>query len=98
MARADGACRPHPTTVAKVSGLRRPGVPYSVDALRSVWDAALELFGPDRLMFGSDWPMTVPEGGYRPTYEVLAALVGELSVDERRWVMGDTARRVYRLG
>jgi L-fuconolactonase len=72
-------------------------MPYSVEALRPVWEAALELFGPDRLMFGSDWPMTVPEGGYRPTYDVLAALVGELSAAEQRSVMGDTARRVYRL-
>jgi L-fuconolactonase len=49
-------------------------------------------------MFGSDWPMTVPEGGYGPTFAVLAALIGELSADEQRLVMGATARRVYRLG
>ena len=85
------------TTVAKVSGLRRPGAPYTVDALRPVWEAALELFGPDRLMFGSDWPMTVPEGGYRPTYDVLAALIGELTADEQRSILGGTARSVYRL-
>jgi L-fuconolactonase len=87
----------NPVAVAKVSGLRRAGEAYSVDALRPVWEAALELFGPERLMFGSDWPMTVPEGGYRPTHEVLAALIGELSPAEQRSVMGDTARRVYRL-
>ncbi len=91
-----------PNTVAKVSGLRRPGEPYTVEALRPAWEAALELFGPGRLMFGSDWPVTVPEDahgpqGYRPTYEVLAALVGELSEEEQRAVMGGTARRVYRL-
>lgn len=91
-----------PSTVAKVSGLRSPGAPYTVEAVRPAWDAALELFGPDRLMFGSDWPVTVPEDahgpvGYRPTFEVLAALVGELTVDEQRSVWGETARRVYRL-
>jgi L-fuconolactonase len=91
-----------PNAVAKVSGLRIPGAPYTVDALRPAWEAVLELFGPERLMFGSDWPVTVPEDGhgpqgYRPTYEVLAALVGELSAPEQRSVMGDTARRVYRL-
>jgi L-fuconolactonase len=90
-------------TVAKVSGLRAPGAPYTVEAVRPAWDAALELFGPERLMFGSDWPVTVPEDaygprGYRPTYEVLVELVGELSADEQRSVMGDTARRIYRLG
>jgi L-fuconolactonase len=86
-----------PNTVAKVSGLRAAGQPYSVAALRPVWEAALELFGPDRLMYGSDWPMTVPEGGYRPTFEVLAALVAELAADEQRAVLAGTARRVYGL-
>jgi L-fuconolactonase len=92
-----------PTTVAKVSGLRAPGAPYTAEAVRPAWDAALELFGPERLMFASDWPVTVPEDGhgpegYRPTYEVLAALVGELSAAEQHSVMGGTATRIYRLG
>ncbi|MGY1603282.1 amidohydrolase family protein [Geodermatophilus sp. SYSU D00815] len=91
-----------PNTVAKVSGLRAPGTPYTVAAVRPAWEAALELFGPARLMYGSDWPVTVPEDaygpeGYRPTHEVLAALVGELSADEQRALTGATARRVYRL-
>ncbi len=87
-----------PTSVAKLSGLRTAGAPYTVAALRPVWEAALELFGPGRLMYGSDWPMTVPDGGYGPTYEVLAALVSELSPDEQQQVMAGTARAVYRLG
>jgi L-fuconolactonase len=90
------------TTVAKVSGLRVAGAPYTVAALRPAWEAALESFGPQRLMFASDWPVTVPDDrhgpqGYRPTYEVLATLIGELSPDEQREVMGGTARRVYGL-
>ena len=85
-----------PTTVAKVSGLRAPGAPYTAGAVRPAWDAALELFGPERLMFGSD--VTVPEDrhgpqGYRPTYEVLADLIGKLSADEQRAILGETARR-----
>lgn len=89
-------------TVAKVSGLRAPGAPYTVEAVRPAWETALELFGPDRLMYGSDWPVTVPGNahgpqGYRPTYEVLAALVGELSAGEQTAITGSTARRVYRL-
>jgi L-fuconolactonase len=87
-----------PNAVAKVSGLRMPGMPYTVQALRPAWDAALHLFGADRLMYGSDWPMTTPDGGYRPTYEVLAELIGELSADEQRSIMGATARRVYGIG
>ena len=91
-----------PNTVAKVSGLRAPGAPYTVEALRPAWEVALELFGPERLMFGSDWPVTVPEDGhgpqgYRPTVEVLSALVAELPAGAQRSITGGTARRVYRL-
>lgn len=86
-----------PSTVAKFSGLRTAGAPFTVEALREVWGTALELFGPDRLMFGGDWPMTVPDGGYRPTYDVMVALVAELSPGEQQQVMAGTARRVYGL-
>lgn len=86
-----------PNTVAKVSGLHVPGLPYSPSALRGVWETALELFGPERLMYGGDWPMTVPAGGYGPSHEVLTALVAELSPAEQQRVMAGTARAVYGL-
>jgi L-fuconolactonase len=87
-----------PNTVAKVSGLQVPGVPFTAAVLRPAWDAALELFGPDRLIWGSDWPMTLLTGGFGGTWEVLSALVGELSPDEQAKILAGTARRVYRLG
>jgi L-fuconolactonase len=86
-----------PNTVAKVSGLRAPGAEYSADALRDVWELTLEAFGPERMMWGSDWPMTVPDGGYGPTFDVLAELVAELDDAEADLVLGGTATRVYGL-
>lgn len=86
-----------PNTVAKLSGLRVPGVEYSAAALRPTWDHALELFGAERLMYGGDWPMTVPDGGYAPTLAVLDELSAELSHDEQRQIFADTALRVYDL-
>ncbi|MGP5394965.1 amidohydrolase family protein [Arthrobacter rhombi] len=47
-----------PQTVAKVSGLFVPGLPYTSDALRQMWEEALEAFGPERLMFDGDWPIS----------------------------------------
>lgn len=87
----------HPNTVAKLSALRRPDAPYTVDALRQVWEIALEQFGPDRLMYGGDWPMTVPDGGYQPTWQVLSALIGELTETEQASILSGTASRVYGL-
>ena len=82
-------------TVAKLSGLGVAGQPLSAEALDFVWTTALELFGPARLMWGSDWPMTVPAGGYGPTAAVLDELVGTLSEHEQRAIFAETATRVY---
>ncbi|MBK1786306.1 amidohydrolase family protein [Prauserella cavernicola] len=84
-----------PNTVAKVSGLQVPGEPLTVEALRPALDTALELFGPRRLMYGGDWPMTVPFGGYQASWRVLSDLIGELSPDERASVLHGTASAVY---
>ncbi|WP_219414624.1 amidohydrolase family protein [Pseudonocardia nigra] len=93
---ADVAARPN--TVAKVSGLQVPGIPFTAEVLRPAWDAALELFGPDRLIWGSDWPMTLLTAGYAGTWEVLAGLIGELTPAEQEKILAGTAVRTYRLG
>jgi L-fuconolactonase len=92
---ADVAARP--ATVAKVSGLQVPGRPLTVEGLRPEWETALELFGPRRLMWGSDWPMTVRTEGYAGTWDVLSTLIGELSPDEQELLVRGTATEVYRL-
>jgi L-fuconolactonase len=86
-----------PNTVAKVSGLQVRGRPTTVAGVRPAWEAALELFGPDRLLWGSDWPMTLLTDGYAATWDVAAALIGELTTDEQARVLCGTATRVYRL-
>ena len=86
-----------PNTVAKVSGLQRPGQPFTVRALRPVWEIALEAFGPSRLLYGGDWPMTVPEGGYAPHWQVVRALIEELSPAEQAEVLAGTACATYRI-
>jgi L-fuconolactonase len=91
---ADVAARPN--TVAKVSGLQVPGVAFTAELLRPAWEAALALFGPDRLLWGSDWPMTLLSAGYTGTWEVLSGLIGELTPDEQGKILSGTASRVYR--
>ena len=87
----------HPETTAKVSGLQVPGRPFTVEQVRPAWDTALELFGPQRLMWGSDWPMTVLAAGYAGTWQVTAELLGELSSDEQEMLVRGTATSVYQL-
>lgn len=92
---ADVAARPN--TVAKVSGLQVPGRPFTPDEVRPAWDAALELFGPARLMWGSDWPLTVLTGGYGAAWETMSSLISELGHGERAAILAGTATAVYKL-
>lgn len=86
-----------PNTVAKVSGLHLPGVEYSADSLRPLFDEALEAFGPDRLMIGSDWPVSTLGAPYGRTLDVLLELISSLSVPEQDAVLEATAIRTYGL-
>lgn len=87
----------HPNTVAKLSGLHVTDAPFTADALRQVWNTALEHFGPERIMYGGDWPLTVPVGGYQPTWQVVSELIGELAPAEQESILSGTATRIYGL-
>jgi L-fuconolactonase len=87
-----------PNVRAKVSGLQLDGQPYTATALRSVLVVALEAFGPSRLMFGSDWPMTLAHGGYAASLAVTRELLAELSPAEQQLVWHDVAETTYPRG
>jgi L-fuconolactonase len=95
--RAIRAVAARPNTIGKVSGLQMPGQPFTAEALRPVLDVALDAFTPSRLMYGGDWPMTVPTGGYQAHWHVVAALLDDLPAAERDEVRHATATRVYAL-
>ncbi len=87
-----------PNVVAKVSGLHAAGAAHTPNALREVLDHALACFGAERLMHGSDWPMTVPHGGYAATHTALVgpgSLLAELSPAEQEHLLSGTATRTY---
>ena len=60
-------------------------------------DHLLECFGPGRLVFGSDWPVSRRAASYARTIATARELVARLAPDERAAVLSANARRVYRL-
>jgi L-fuconolactonase len=88
-----------PNIVAKISGLTIEGDrrSWSTEELRDPIELALELFGPDRLMFGSDWPLVRLSGGYAAWLRAAVNLVGALDPDDVSEIFGGTAARIYRL-
>jgi L-fuconolactonase len=61
-------------------------------------DTAFEIFGPRRLMIGSDWPVCLLAGEYARVIDVVAAHVAGLTRETRAGVMGGNAARIYALG
>lgn len=88
----------NPRVYAKVSGLYPDDFtePSAVE-LQPFVDRALEVFGPDRLMFGSDWPVSVLSGGYIAVWDRTLRVLAQLGADERAAVLGGTATRFYAL-
>ena len=107
----DGALEPWAGELAALA--RQPNVACKVSGLvtEADWDAwtpgqlvpyvrhAAEVFGPDRLLFGSDWPVCLLAAGYAEVVEAtVEALDGAgLGPAERDGVLGANAHRLYRL-
>ncbi|WP_180686981.1 amidohydrolase family protein [Streptomyces gossypiisoli] len=85
-----------PNTVCKLSGMVTEADPrsWTVDDLRPYADTVLTAFGPDRLMFGSDWPVCT----LAATYSEVLSSAGELTdAADRSRIFEGTATRVYDL-
>ena len=89
-----------PNVAVKLSGiLSEPPPPGAgrVEHLRPYYDAALAGFGPDRIMFGSDWPVCTLTASYGQVCAAARALTAGLSPAERDAIFSGTARRIYAL-
>jgi len=81
----------HPNVYCKLSGLTMFSDP------RPYVHRALSLFGPERLMFGSDWPSGLPEHTWKSALAAFTQAIGAQPVAVREQLLGGTAQRVYEL-
>src|SRR5689334_1830129 len=97
-ARQMRAAASNPRVRCKVSGLvTEAGPGWTIDALRRYFDHLVEIFGPQRLMWGSDWPVLNLAATYQSWFAATVALTAAWSMDDRGALMGGTARRFYGL-
>ncbi|MFC2015351.1 amidohydrolase family protein [Chloroflexota bacterium] len=61
-------------------------------------DIVFEAFSPERIMFGSDWPVCTVTGNYSAVADIVSDYVSQLSEYEQADVWGGTAVRVYGIG
>jgi L-fuconolactonase len=95
-----GALATRGNVTAKLSGLvtEADWRQWTVADLRPFVSTAVERFGPDRLMFGSDWPVCLLAAGYGTVRDALVEALPPLTARERADIFGGTAVRAYRLG
>lgn len=88
-----------PNVACKVSGMTTEvrGESWDVSLLQPYFDTVLEAFGPQRLMFGSDWPVCLLMTEYARWFEAVRIMIGELSADEQSAILGANAERIYLL-
>jgi L-fuconolactonase len=100
-----------PNTVAKLSGILGEPAPGQAETahparagagphtahMRPFYEIALAGFGPDRLMFGSDWPVSTLTARYADVHLAARALTADLSEPEKHAVFRGTAVRIYGL-
>ena len=94
-----GAASKFPNVYCKLSGMitEADRIHWKPADLKPYVDLALELFGPDRCMFGSDWPVCELAGSYTQVHDALAKLIDDLTDSEKAAIWGQTATRFYSL-
>jgi len=84
--------------LCKLSGLwTQAPVASDCEVVRDACELLLQTFGPQRLIWGSDWPVLELAGTYSRWCEVTRQVLQPYTLAQQAAVWGENARRIYRL-
>jgi len=83
----------------KVSGLvtEADWKHWKADDFKPYFDTVFDAFGPDRLMFGSDWPVCLLGATYRQVKQLIEDYLRNVSPADKKKIFGGNAARFYNL-
>jgi L-fuconolactonase len=86
-----------PQVYCKLSGMITEADPKSwmAEHLRPYVNHVMRIFGPDRLMFGSDWPVCMLAGTWKEALAAFTQTIGAQPTEAREKLLGETARQFY---
>jgi L-fuconolactonase len=89
-----------PNVVCKLSGLTTEADhdAWTRDQLKPYIDYVIECFGPDRILYGGDWPVSELAGSYLQWLATLDLATAGFSPADKRKLFRDNAIKAYRLG
>jgi predicted TIM-barrel fold metal-dependent hydrolase len=86
-----------PNAAVKISGLGQPGEPWTAQANGPVVRDAIRIFGVERCMFGSNFPVDGLCASFDAIYSGFKTIVRDLPAADQRRLFHDNAVRIYRL-
>ncbi|MFK7899013.1 MAG: amidohydrolase [Myxococcota bacterium] len=87
----------YPNLVLKISGFGMLPGEWNETENRALVTQAVEAFGPDRCLFGSNFPIDRLAANYAEVWDVYRAAISGFSEDEQRAMLRENAERVYRV-
>lgn len=87
-----------PNIAAKISGLSMFEPDWTADSIRPLVLDTIEIFGPERCLFASNFPVDRLASGYDAIWHAFDQITAEFSEPERRKLFHDNAAHFYRLG
>ncbi len=88
----------NPDTFCKISGLAMFDHQWTVDRIRPVIESCVEIFSPQRCMFGSNFPVDKLHKSYDEIWGAYEIVASQYSDEEQAMLFAGTAERFYRLG
>jgi predicted TIM-barrel fold metal-dependent hydrolase len=85
-----------PNAAVKISGLGQAGRPWSADDNRAIVLDTIEIFGTDRAMFASNFPVDSLVGSFETIFGGFDEITAGFGDSERAGLFRDNARRIYR--
>lgn len=86
-----------PNVTCKVSGLTVPGAPWTLAANKPIIRDTISMFGVDRCMFASNFPVDWLKGSWDYLYTCFKAAVADMPLADRKKLFAENAIRIYRI-
>ena len=89
----------HDSVMCKISGMvtEADWHKWKYEDLLRYMEIVLEAFGPNRLMFGSDWPVCLLAAEYKNVINIVERFIEKLTSDEQNKIMGGNAEKFYNI-
>ncbi|NNF16155.1 MAG: amidohydrolase family protein [Gammaproteobacteria bacterium] len=86
-----------PNVYCKVSGLGMFDHNWTVDSIRPIVESCIDIFGSERTMFGSNFPVDKLHASYSEVWRAYEEITSGLDTNEQRQLFAETARKFYRI-